>query len=196
MPPPFGSSALTGGLTPFLSRFLMFFGFAAFDVAVILTIPPLAAISARYRAAETVWVLYLLTIFSFLCALQLEHARTSPITVRRVAGSTRIVRRTTVEKIGAPFTFGGGGLRQVPQLPTTALPRVRVGLRRPPSRSLLSRGLPSQMFAQILVHVGVILSLHGQPHHQIDPVMVRVWASFPLGRRSAVIPRLGRNLPR
>ena len=50
--------------------------------------PPFAAISARYRAAEEVLVLYLLIMFGFLCALQLEHARTSPITVRQVAGST------------------------------------------------------------------------------------------------------------
>ena len=70
--------------------------------------PPLAAISARYRAAETVLVLYLQTIFGFPRALQLEHARTSLIKVVRVAGSTLIVRRTTVEKIGGPFTFGGG----------------------------------------------------------------------------------------
>ena len=107
--------------------------------------PPLAAKSARYRAAEMVLVLYLLTIFGFLPALQLEHARTSPITVRRVAGSTLIFPRTTVEKIGGPFTFGGGGLSQVLELTTAALTRVRVGLRRPPSRRLLSRDLPLQI---------------------------------------------------
>ena len=157
--------------------------------------PPLAAKSARYRAAEIVLVLYLLTIFSFLHALQLEHARTSPITVGRPAGSSLIVRRTTVEKIRRPFTFGGGGLSQVLQLPTTALPKVRVELRRPPSRRLLRRGLPSQMIAQILVHVGVILPLHGQFVQQIDQVIVRVRPSFLLGHLFAVIPCPGRNLP-
>ena len=50
-------------------------------------------------------MLYLLTIFSFLRALQLYHAGTSPITVERVAQSTLIVRRTTVEDNGGPFTF-------------------------------------------------------------------------------------------
>ena len=145
--PPYGSPALTGGLRPFLFRFLEFFGFAAFDVAFIFMMPPLAAKTARYRAAELGLVLYLLTIFSFLRALQLEHARTSPITVGRVAGSTFIICRTTVEKIGGPFIFEGGGLSHVLQLPPTALPRVRVGLRRPPSRRLLIRGLPSQTCA-------------------------------------------------
>ena len=71
----------------------------------ILIMAPLAAKSALHRAAEMVLVFYLLTIFIFLRVLQLEHARTSPITVGRVAGSTHIARRTTVEKIGGPFTF-------------------------------------------------------------------------------------------
>ena len=73
-----------------------------------------------------VLVLHLLTIFVFLRALQWEHARTLPITVRYVEGSTLIVRRTTVEKIRGPFTLGGGGLNHMFQLTTTALPRVRV----------------------------------------------------------------------
>ena len=81
------------------------------------------------------------------------------------------------------------------QLPTTALPRVRVGLRRPPSRSLLSRGLSSHMFAQILVHVGVILPLHGPFDPQIDQVILRVRPRFPVGHLTAVIPCPGRNLP-
>ena len=58
--------------------------------------------------AEMFLVLYLLTIFGFLRALQLEHARTSPITFGRVAGSTLIFRRTTVEKIGGPLPLEGG----------------------------------------------------------------------------------------
>ena len=104
-----------------------------------------------------VLVLYLLTIFGFLRALQLEHACTSPITVGLVAGSTFFVRRTTVETISGPFAFGGGGGSHVLQLLTTALPRDRVGLMRLPSSSLLSRALASQMLAKILVDVGVIL---------------------------------------
>ena len=157
--------------------------------------PPFAASSALYRAAKLVLVLSLLTIFGFLRALQLEHARTSPITVGHVAGSTLIVRKTTVEKIRGPFTFGGGGLSHVLQLPTTDLPRVRVGSRGPPSRSLLSRGFPSQMFAQILFHVGVMLPLHGQLNQQIDQVIIRLRPGFPLKRLSAVLPCPGRNLP-
>ena len=108
-PPPFRSTTLTGVLTPFLFHFFQFFGFAGFYVAFILIMPPLAAISARYRAAEMVLVLHLLIIFGFLRALQLKDARTLPISVGRVAGSTLIVRGTTVEKIWGPFTFGGGG---------------------------------------------------------------------------------------
>ena len=81
------------------------------------------------------------------------------------------------------------------QLPTMALPRVRVGLWRPPSRRPLSRGLPSQMFAQILVHVGVILPLHGELDQRIDRVILSVRPSFLLGRLSAVIPCPGTNFP-
>ena len=55
-------------------------------------------------------------------------------------------------------------------LPGTALPTVRVEMRWPPPRILLSRGLPSQMFAQVFVHVGVILPLHGPLNQQIDQV--------------------------
>ena len=51
---------------------------------------------------------HLLAIFTFLCAFQLEHARTLSITLGRVAGSTFIVRRTTVESIRGRFTFQGG----------------------------------------------------------------------------------------
>ena len=74
------------------------------------------------------------------------------------------------------------------QLPSTALLRVRVGLRGPPARTFLSRGLPSQMFAQVLVHVGVIL-LHRQLYEQIDQVIIGLRPSFPLGRLPAVLPR-------
>ena len=56
-----------------------------------------------------VLVLNLLTIFSFLRALQLEHAHTSPITVGHVAGFTLIGRRTTVKTIlGAPLPLEEG----------------------------------------------------------------------------------------
>ena len=72
-------------------------------------IPTLAAISAHYRAAEMVPVLHLLTIFSFLLALQLEHSSSPSITLGRVAWSTFIVRRMAVEDIRGPFTIGGSG---------------------------------------------------------------------------------------
>ena len=143
-----------------------------FYVAFIFIMPALAAISARYRAAEMVLVLCLLTIFGFLLALQLEQASTSPITVWRVAASALVVRRTTAEKIRDPFTIGGGHFFHMFQLPTTAFPRVRLGLRRPPSGTLFSWGLFSQMFAQILVHLGAILFLHGQLDQQIDQVII------------------------
>ena len=61
------------------------------------------------------------------------------------------------------------------QLPTAALPRVRVALRRPPSRTLFSTGLPSQMFAQVLVHVGVILPLHAAIDQHIYQVIIEVY---------------------
>ena len=99
----------TGVLMPLFFRFLMFLGLVAFYVAFIFIMPTLAAISTRCRATEMVLVLQLLTILSFLLALQLEQARTPPITVGRVARSTFIVRRTTIEKIRGPFAFGGGG---------------------------------------------------------------------------------------
>ena len=59
------------------------------------------------------------------------------------------------------------------QMPTRALPRVTVGLRQPPSRSLLSGCLLSQMLAQILIHVGVNVPPHGQLDQQIDEVIIR-----------------------
>ena len=77
-------------------------------MALTFRMPMLAAIWARYRAAELVLVLHLLTIFGFLLALQLEQASTSPITVARVAGSMLIFRMTTVEKIGAPLPLEAG----------------------------------------------------------------------------------------
>ena len=104
-PPAPGFTTLTSVPTPLLFSFLMFFGFAAFYVAFIFIMPLFAAISACYRAAEMVLLLHLLTISGFLRAVQLQHARTSPITVGRLAGSTLIVRRTTVEKIRGPFTL-------------------------------------------------------------------------------------------
>ena len=81
------------------------------------------------------------------------------------------------------------------QMSTTALSRVGVGLRRPPSRSLLSRGLSPQMLGQIPIHVGVIPPLYGHFDQQIHKVIVRMRARFPLGCLSAVLPCLGRNLP-
>ena len=60
-----------------------------------------------------VLVLRLLTIFSFLLALQLEHASSSPITVGRLVRFTFVVRRTAVEKIRGSFTLGGGGYLDV-----------------------------------------------------------------------------------
>ena len=164
-------------------------------MAFIFIMPMLAAISARYRAAEMVLPLHPLTIFSFLLALELEHASTRPITVGHVAGSTLIVRRTTLEKISGPFTIRGGALLHMFQLPSTALPRVRVLSRRPPSRTPLGRGLPSQMFARVLVHVGVILPPYGQLHQQIDQIIIGVRASFPLGRLRAELPSLRINPP-
>ena len=100
---------LTGVRTPLIFNCLNFFGFAAFYVAFILIMPTIVAISARYRAPEMVLVLHYLTIFSFLLALQLEYASDLPITLGRVARSTLVVRRTTVEKIRDPVTIGGWG---------------------------------------------------------------------------------------
>ena len=78
-------------------------------MAFIFIMLTFTAIFARYRAAEMVLVLHLLTIFGFLCALQLEHACTLCNTVGCLAGSTLIVRRTTVEKIlGALYPWRGG----------------------------------------------------------------------------------------
>ena len=100
---------LAGVLTLLLFRFLEFLALAAFHLAFIFIMPTFAAISARYRAAEMVLVLHLLTFFTSLLVLQLQHASTLAITVGRVAGSTLIVRRATVEKITGPFTLRGGG---------------------------------------------------------------------------------------
>ena len=99
---------LTGVLTPLLFRFLKFLGLAAFYVGFILIMPTLAATSAGYCATEMVLVLHLLTIFSFLLALYLEHASTLPITVGRLAGYTLIICRMTVETIWAPLPSEGG----------------------------------------------------------------------------------------
>ena len=161
-------STLTGIVTPLLFCFLMFIGFAVFYGAFIV-----AAISARSRTAEMVPVLHRLTVFTFLLALQLEHASTPPTTVGGVAASTLVVRRTAVEKISGFFACGGGGLLHVFQLSTTALPSVRPGLRPPPSRTLLSRGRPSRMFAQVIVRVRVMFpcpwltpSTHRPGHHR------------------------------
>ena len=162
----------------------MFFELAVFYVAFILVMPTLAALPARDCAAEVALVFYLLTIFGFLLALQLEEASGSPIRVRGIPRSTFFVRRTTVEKIRDPFAFGGGGLLHVFQLTTTALTRVRVVLRRPPSTIPLSRLLPSQMLAQILVHVRVIFPLHGQFNQEIDQIIVGVVRAFLSDSRS------------
>ena len=77
-------------------------------MTVISIVPTFAATFTCYCAAEVVLVLHPLTIFGFLCARQLEHARTSPITVGRVAGSTLIVRRRTVENSRGHFNLGWG----------------------------------------------------------------------------------------
>ena len=181
-------------LLPFLFfRFLVVSGFAAFNVTFIFVMPTLAAIPARDCAAEVVLVFYVPNIFSLLLTLQLEEASASPITVMDVARYTFVVRRTTVRKIGNPFAIGAGGLLQVPQLPTTTLTGVKVWLGRPPSKIHLSKGLPSQMLAHILVHVGVLLPLHGQLHQEIYKIIVKVRASFALGRLGAVPSGLGRN---
>ena len=100
---------LCGVLTPLLFGFLVFLGLAAFHMAFIFIMPMFAATCAHYRAEEEVQALHLLTMFGFLLALQLEHARISRIKVGGVAGSTLIVRRTTAEKNNPPFTLGGGG---------------------------------------------------------------------------------------
>ena len=132
-----------------------------------------------------------LIIFGFLLVLKLEEAGASPITVMGVAGSTFVVPRTTVEKIKDPFAVEGGGLLHVFQLTTTAVTRVKVGLKRPPSRFPLTESLPSQMLAQILSYVRVILPLHGQCDHEINQIIVGVCPRFPLGRLPAVILSLG-----
>ena len=125
-------------------------------MAFILIMPTLAAASARYCPGEMVLVLHLMTIFSFLLALQLEHASSPATTVGHGAGSILIVRGTTVEKIRSPFAFGRRGVTPVFQLPIAALRTVRMGLRRPPSRTLLGRALPLRMLAQVLVYVRVL----------------------------------------
>ena len=71
-----------------------------------------------------------------------------PVAPRRILPLPASRGPNLVQKIGGPFTFGGGGLSHVLQLPPPALSRVRLALRPPPSRGPLSRGLPSQMFAQ------------------------------------------------
>ena len=155
---------------PFFFLFLKFSGFAAFHVSFILIMPTLAATSARYRAAEIILVLHLLTIPIFMLALQLEHASTSPIILGHVVGSTFVVRRTTVKPIGAPLPLEGGGLLYVFQLLTSALRRFRAALGGPTSSPLRSRCLPPQMLAQVDVHLRVIPHLHGQVNQQIDQV--------------------------
>ena len=117
----------TGVLTPLLFRFLECLGLAAFYVAFCFIMLTLAAISARYLAAEMVLVLHLMSIFCFLRALQLEQASTSPITLGGVAGSNLIVRIMTVGKIRGPCTIGGGDLLQMFQLRTAAFPALEWG---------------------------------------------------------------------
>ena len=109
----------------------------------------------------------LLPIFSFLLALRLEHASTTPITIARVAGSTLIVRT-----IRHPFKIGGRGILHVLQLPTVALSEGWSGVEATFLQDTSQRGHLSQMFAQVLVHLGVILPLHGQLDQQIDQVII------------------------
>ena len=167
----------------------MVLGFAAFYVAFIFTMPTLAGIPAPYCAAGKVLVLHPWTILGFLLPLQLNRARISAITVESVAMSTFVVHRTTEEKIRGPFAIGAGGLLHVFQLSTSAAERVRVGLTRPPSTNLLSRGLPSWTFAQVVVHVRVVLSLHGQFDQKIDQIIVGVRPCFPPGRLPCSSPK-------
>ena len=164
-------------------------------LAFIFIMPPFAAISARYRAGEMVLVLHLLTISGFLRAPQLEHARTSPITVGRLVGSPLIVRRTTVENMRGPFTLVGGGLSHVLQMPTTAPPRVGLGLRQPPSGKPSQQGSPLAAACADIYPCGSHSPSPREFDQQIDQVIVRVRPRVPLGRLSAVLPCLGRNLP-
>ena len=75
------------------------------------------------------------------------------------------------------------------QLSSLALTRVRVGLRRRPSRFPLNRDLSSHLFAQVLFHVRVILPIHGQLHHKIDEIMIRVRPTSPLGMSPGSAPK-------
>ena len=87
------------------------------------------------------------------------------------------------------------GLLHVFQLPITALTRVRLGLRLPPSKIVLSTALTLQMLAQVLVHLRVVYSLDGQLNHQMDQITMGLRASFPVARFAAIVPRLRRNVP-
>ena len=164
----------------FFFRFLMLFGFLAFFVAFVFTMPTLTAISAFGCAAEVVLVLRLLTILCFLLVLQLEQAGASPITFGRVARSAFIVRRMTVERFRGPFAIAGGSVVHVFQLSTSAHARV-------------SRDLPSQMFAQVVVHLRVVIPLNCRFDQKIHQIIAGLSPSFLTGRLSAVVPSLGRN---
>ena len=138
-------------------------------MALILVVPPSAAVATRDSAAEVVLVFDLLTILGLLLPLQLEHTRAASIAVRGVTWSSLVVRRLAIKNIGGSLAFSGGGLLYMLQLPSLTLPRVRVGLWGPPSLRLFSRGLPPQMFAQVFIHVRVVFSLHGEFDQKIDP---------------------------
>ena len=77
-PPPF-----TGIFTPFFFSLFELFGLAAFYVALILVVPPFAAIATGNSAAEVVLVFDLLNILGLLLPLQLRKTGTASIAVRR-----------------------------------------------------------------------------------------------------------------
>ena len=72
-------------LSPCLFRFLMFLAFAAFQVAFVLVVTVFATVPARYRAAEVVLMLDLLTILGLLLPLKLQEEGGLSITVMGVA---------------------------------------------------------------------------------------------------------------
>ena len=162
-------------------------------MALILVVPPLAAVATRDSAAEVVLVFDLLTILGLLRPPQLEHTRAASIAVRGVTWSPFVVRRLAIKKIWGSLAFSGGGLLHMLQLPSLTLPRVRVGFWGPPSLRFVSKGLPPQMLAQVFIHVRVIFSLHGEFDQKIDQLIVGMSLGFPLGRLLTILPSPGRN---
>ena len=147
-------------------------------MALILVVPPLAAVATRDGAAEAVLVFDLLTILGLLLPLQLERTRAASIAVRGATWSPLVVRRLAKKKIGGSLAFSGGCLLHMLQLPSLTLPRVRVGLWGPPSLTSFSRGLPPQMFAQVFLHLRVVFSLHGEFDQKINQLIVGMSPNF------------------